>query len=61
LIIESFSQLKLNKKIQTKNRIGLWGRSWCYWKAFGESDLIEFISQFSEPRCVCVCVKDIDL
>jgi hypothetical protein len=53
LIIESFSQWKLNK-IQTKNCTGIWGHSWCCWKAFGESDLIEFISQFSELRCVCV-------
>jgi len=27
------------------------GLSWCYWKLYNELDLIEFISQFSEPRC----------
>jgi hypothetical protein len=50
LIIESFSQLKLNK-VETENYIGIWGRSWCSWKVLGESDLMEFISQCSELRC----------
>jgi hypothetical protein len=27
------------------------GASWCYWKAISESDLIEFISQFSKLSC----------
>jgi len=45
LIIESFSQWN---KIKTENCIGIWGCSSCYWKALGESDLIKFISQFSE-------------
>jgi len=50
LIIEPFFQWKLNK-IETENYIKVWGHSrWC-WKAFGESDLIEFIAQFSELRC----------
>jgi hypothetical protein len=50
LIIEQFSQGKLNK-IETENCIGIWGHSWCCWKALGESDLIEFISQFAELSC----------
>jgi hypothetical protein len=50
LIIEPFSQGKLNK-IKTENCIGIWGDSWCCGKALGESDLIEFTSQFSELRC----------
>ncbi len=50
LIFGPFSQWKLNK-IETENCIGIWGRSWCCWKALSESDLIEFISQFSELRC----------
>jgi len=47
LIIESFSQWKLNQ-IKIKNCIEIWGHSWCCWKALEQSDLIEFISQFSE-------------
>jgi len=50
LIIESFFQWKLNK-IETENCIAVWGSSWCYWKGLGESDLIEFISRFSELTC----------
>ncbi len=50
LIIEPFSQWKLNK-ITTDNCIGIWGSSWCFWKAHHQSDLIDFISQFSELRC----------
>jgi hypothetical protein len=50
LITEPFSQWKLNK-IETENCIGIWGCSWCCWKALGESDLIEFISHFSELKC----------
>ncbi len=50
LIIEPFSQWKLNK-IDTENCDGLWGRSWWCCKAIGDSDLIEFISQFLELRC----------
>jgi hypothetical protein len=52
LIIEPFSQWKLNK-IKTENTVlEFWGGcSWCYWKALGESDFIEFISHFSELRC----------
>jgi len=50
LIIEPFSPWKLNK-IETENYIGIWRSSWCCWKALDESDLIEFISQFSELRC----------
>ncbi len=49
-IIEPFCQQKLNK-IKTENCIGIWGHSWCCWKALGKSDLIDFISQFSELRC----------
>jgi len=33
LIIEPFSQWKLNK-IETENCIEIWGRSWCCWKAW---------------------------
>jgi len=50
LIIEAFSQWKLNK-IESENSIEIWGHSWCCWKALGESDFMEFISQFSELRC----------
>jgi hypothetical protein len=45
LIIEPFFQCKLNK-IKIENNIGIWGHSWCCWKALGKLDLIEFISQF---------------
>ncbi len=38
-------------KIKAKNSIVIWGSSWCYWKALGKSDLIDFISQFSELWC----------
>jgi len=50
LIIEPFFIWKLNT-IKTENYIGIWGCFWCCWKAVDESDLIEFISQFSELRC----------
>jgi hypothetical protein len=50
LIIEPFSQGKLNK-IESENSIRIWGCSGCCWKALGESDLGEFVSQFSELRC----------
>jgi len=50
LIIELFSEWNLNK-IQTENYIRIWECSTRCWKAFDESDLIEFISQFSEVRC----------
>jgi hypothetical protein len=49
-IIESLSQRKLNK-IGTENCIGIWGCSLCCWKALNNSDLIQFISQFSKLRC----------
>jgi hypothetical protein len=49
LIVEPFSQWKLNK-LETKNCIEIWRHSWC-WKTLGESNLIEFISQFSELMC----------
>jgi hypothetical protein len=48
--IDYWTSWKLNK-IETENHIGIWGHSWCCQKALGESDLIEFISQFSELRC----------
>jgi hypothetical protein len=47
LIIESFSQCKLYE-IENKQCIEIWG---CSWNALGKSDLIDFISQFSELRC----------
>jgi hypothetical protein len=50
LIIESFSQWKLNK-IETENYTGIWGCSWYFWKALSNSDLNNFISQFSELTC----------
>jgi hypothetical protein len=51
MIIEPFSQWKLNK-IKREDCIGIWEHSWCYWKAFGKSDLIKFVSQLSELlRC----------
>jgi hypothetical protein len=49
LIIEPFFQWKFNK-IKSENSIGIWGCSGCCWKALGESDLVEFISEFSELR-----------
>jgi hypothetical protein len=39
LIIEQFSQGKPHK-IENENYIGIWGHSWCCWKAMGESNLI---------------------
>jgi hypothetical protein len=42
--------MRINK-IKTKNYIGIWGCSWCCWKALDESNLIELISQFSWLRC----------
>jgi len=48
LIIEPFSQYKVNK---IENEKCIEGISWCCWKALGKSDLIGFISQFSELRC----------
>ncbi len=50
LIIAPFCQWKWHK-IEIENYIGILGRSWCYSKALDEWDLIDFISQFSEPRC----------
>jgi hypothetical protein len=50
LIIEQFSHWRLNK-IKIENNIGIWKDSWCSWKALKKSDLIEFISQFSELSC----------
>ncbi len=47
LIIESFFQSKLNK-IKNKNYIRIWAHFSCCLKAFGKSNLINFISQFSE-------------
>jgi hypothetical protein len=50
LIIEPFFQWKLYKiKIEKYTRI--WGHSLCAWKALGESDLIELISQISKLSC----------
>jgi hypothetical protein len=58
LIIEPFSQWKLNK-IKIENCIGIWGCYWHCWKALSramrsfkpQSDLIKVISQFSKLRC----------
>jgi len=50
LILEPFSQWKLNK-IKTENCIRIWGRSWCYWKAPDKSDFKKFIPQFLELSC----------
>jgi len=46
-----FFPWKLNKIETEKNFIGTWGCCWCCWKALDKSDLIVFISQFSELRC----------
>jgi hypothetical protein len=54
LIIEPFSWWKLDK-IEIEKCIRIWGHSWCFWKALGESNSIEFISQFSELRCRRYC------
>jgi len=54
LIIEPFSEWNLNKT-QTENCIRIWECSWCCWKAFDESDLIEFINTF------CNCFQNIVL
>jgi hypothetical protein len=48
LIIKPFSQWNLNK-IEIEICIGIWGHSWCCWKAFGELD--EFILHSSQLRC----------
>ncbi len=53
-LLNHFLNIKLNK-IKTENFTGIWGHSWCCWKALGNSDLIEFISQFSELRCERYC------
>jgi hypothetical protein len=45
--------LNLKIIIETENCIGIWAFSWCCWKALRDSDLVEFISQFSG-------VEDID-
>jgi hypothetical protein len=45
LIIEPFSQWKLNK-IEIENYIGIWGHLWCCWKTFGESNLINYFTIF---------------
>ncbi len=50
LIIEPFSQWKLNK-IKTENCIEIWGHSCCCWKDLEKSEWIDSISQFSELRC----------
>jgi hypothetical protein len=50
LIIAPFFEWKLNK-IETENSIGICVRYWCRREAFGKSDLVEFVSQFSELRC----------
>jgi hypothetical protein len=50
LIIEPFSQWKLNK-IKIENFIGIWKHSWCSWKALQKPGLIEFISKKSELSC----------
>jgi hypothetical protein len=47
LIIEPFFQWKPNK-IGTEQCIGIWGCFLVFWKALGESGLIEFLSQFSK-------------
>jgi hypothetical protein len=38
-----------------KLKLKTWGCSWCYCKALDKSDLIEFISRFSELRCEREC------
>jgi hypothetical protein len=48
--------MRINK-IETKNYIGIWGHSWCCWKALSEVDLIKFVSQFSKLRCEKICFK----
>jgi hypothetical protein len=49
-LLNHFSQWKLSK-IKTENCIGIWGHSWCCWKALDESNLMEFISQFLKLTC----------
>jgi hypothetical protein len=48
--LNHFLNEELNK-IKTEKCVGILGHSWCCWKALGESDLIGFISQFSELSC----------
>ncbi len=50
-LLNHFFNEKLNKIENQKLYCNLGGCSWCCWKALYESDLIEFISQFSELRC----------
>jgi hypothetical protein len=54
LLIEPFSQWKPDK-IEIERWIRIGGHSWCFWKALGESNSIDFISQFSELRCGRYC------
>jgi hypothetical protein len=48
-------------KLKLKKLLEFGGNSWCPWEALDKSDLIEFISQFSELRCGvwsgCCCWK----
>jgi len=39
------------EKLKLKKLLEFGGNSWCPWEALDKSDLIEFISQFSELRC----------
>jgi hypothetical protein len=50
----TFFSIKLNK-IKIENSIGIWGCSWCCWKAFNKLDLIELISQLLGLRCGRYC------
>jgi hypothetical protein len=49
LIIELLFQWESNQ-IKTENCIGNWGHSWCSWKTLGESNLIDFVLQFSKLK-----------
>ncbi len=48
-LLNHFFQWKLNK-IETENCIGIWGYSWCCWKALNELDFVEFISQIFKAK-----------
>jgi hypothetical protein len=50
IIVEPLFQWKLIK-IKIENCIGIWVHYRRCWKALGESNLIEFIPQFSKLRC----------
>jgi hypothetical protein len=50
LLINEFLFQQILNKIKTEFCVGIWGRSWCCWKALNRSNLIDFISQNFRPK-----------